>query len=163
APALWDALLEVVTELGGRPAGLGARDTLRTEMGYPLHGQDLSLDISPVQARAGWAVGWKKDAFWGRSALTAERAAGPARTLWGIASLDRGISRPHMSLLATDGTPVGDVTSGTFSPTLKKGIGLALVATATGLGEGDEAVVEVRGRQVRVQIVKPPFVEPHVR
>ncbi len=162
-PALWDALLEVVTELGGRPAGLGARDTLRTEMGYPLHGQDLSLDISPVQARAGWAVGWKKDAFWGRSALTAERAAGPARTLWGIASLDRGISRPHMSLLATDGTPVGEVTSGTFSPTLKKGIGLALVATATGLGEGDEAVVEVRGRQVRVQIVKPPFVEPHVR
>ena len=74
-PALWDALLEVVTELGGRPAGLGARDTLRTPMGYPLHGQDLSLDISPVQARAGWAVGWKKDAFWGRSALTC--GAGP--------------------------------------------------------------------------------------
>ena len=63
---------------GGRPCGLGARDTLRTEMGYPLHGQDLSLDITPVQARAGWAVGWKKEAFWGREALEAERAAGPA-------------------------------------------------------------------------------------
>jgi aminomethyltransferase len=163
APVLWDALLEVVSELGGRPAGLGARDTLRTEMGYPLHGQDLSLDISPVQARAGWAVGWKKDAFWGRSALTAERAAGPARTLWGIASLDRGIPRPHMTLQAADGTAVGEVTSGTFSPTLKKGIGLALVSTAAGLGEGDEAVVEVRGRAVPVRIVKPPFVPSHVR
>jgi aminomethyltransferase len=163
APTLWDALLEVVTELDGRPAGLGARDTLRTEMGYPLHGQDLSVEISPVQARAGWAVGWKKEAFWGRAALSAERAAGPGRTLWGIASLDRGIPRPHMSLLAADGTPVGEVTSGTFSPTLKKGIGLALVATAAGLGEGDEAVVEVRGRKVPVQIVKPPFVPSHVR
>jgi aminomethyltransferase len=163
APALWDALLEVVTALGGRPAGLGARDTLRTEMGYALHGQDLSLDISPVQARSGWAVGWKKETFWGRSALASERAAGPVRTLWGIASLDRGIPRPHMSLQTVDGTPVGEVTSGTFSPTLKKGIGLALVATAAGLGEGDEAVVEVRGRPVPVRIVKPPFVPSHVR
>ena len=64
-------------ELGGMPAGLGARDTLRTEMGYPLHGQDLSLEISPVQARAGWAVGWKKDAFWGRDALLAETGGRP--------------------------------------------------------------------------------------
>ena len=69
----------------GLPCGLGARDTLRTEMGYPLHGQDLRLDITPVQARAGWAVGWKKDAFWGREALAAEKAAGPARGCLGPA------------------------------------------------------------------------------
>ncbi len=66
-----------------RPCGLGARDTLRTEMGYPLHGQDLSAEISPVAARLGWAVGWKKPAFWGREALLAERAA-PTHLLWGL-------------------------------------------------------------------------------
>ena len=101
--ALWDALVEVVRELGGMPAGLGARDTLRTEMGYPLHGQDLSLEITPVQARSGWAVGWKKDAFWGRDALLAERQHGPARLLRGLESLDRGIPRAHMAVLAADG------------------------------------------------------------
>src|SRR5215207_9885304 len=69
APALWDALLAAAEPMGGRPAGLGARDTLRTEMGYPLHGQDLSLDITPVQAGASWAVGWDKPAFWGRAVL----------------------------------------------------------------------------------------------
>src|SRR3954464_9561522 len=79
APALWDALLEAIAPHDGKPCGLGARDTLRTEMGYPLHGQDLSLEISPVQARAGWAVGWKKPEFWGREALVNEKAAGPAR------------------------------------------------------------------------------------
>ena len=82
--ALWDALLAAGEEFGVRPCGLGARDTLRTEMGYPLHGQDLSLDITPVQARAGWAVGWKKPAFWGREVLLAEREAGARRLLRGI-------------------------------------------------------------------------------
>ena len=99
AAPLWDALLAAVTDLGGLPAGLGARDTLRTEMGYPLHGQDLSLDISPLQARSGWAVGWRKDAFWGRDALLAEKNAGPERTLRGLESLDRGIPRAHMPVL----------------------------------------------------------------
>ena len=98
-PALWDALLTAAEPLGGRACGLGARDTLRTEMGYPLHGQDLSLDISPVQARSGWAVGWKKPAFWGRDALLAERESGAKRLLWGLESLDRGIPRAHMSVL----------------------------------------------------------------
>ena len=80
AGALWDALLARARTLGVQPCGLGARDTLRTEMGYPLHGQDLSLEITPVQARSGWAVGWKKPAFWGRDALLAERerGSGPA-------------------------------------------------------------------------------------
>ena len=159
-PALWDAIVEVVRGLGGMPAGLGARDTLRTEMGYPLHGQDLSLSISPLQARAGWAVGWKKEAFWGRDALLAEKAAGPARLLWGIEAQDRGIPRTHMSVLAGD-TVVGEVTSGTFSPTLKKGIGLALLAPS--VAEGDELSVDVRGRPCPVRVVKPPFVASHVR
>ena len=73
APALWDALLAAGEAHGMLPCGLGARDTLRTEMGYPLHGQDISLDVTPVQARLGWAVGWSKDAFWGREPLAAEQ------------------------------------------------------------------------------------------
>jgi aminomethyltransferase len=163
APPLWDALVAAVRDLGGMPAGLGARDTLRTEMGYPLHGQDLSLDISPVQARSGWAVGWKKDAFWGRDALLAEREAGPARLLRGLESLDRGIPRLHMQVLSPAGEVVGEVTSGTFSPTRRVGIGLALISTDSGIEDGDEVEVDVRGRRSRVRVVRPPFVESHVR
>ncbi|MEP6599124.1 MAG: glycine cleavage system aminomethyltransferase GcvT [Actinomycetota bacterium] len=160
---LWDALTDVIREFGGRPAGLGARDTLRTEMGYPLHGQDLSLSISPLQARAGWAVGWKKDAFWGREALLAEKAAGATRLLWGLKALDRGIPRAHMPVLSADGGTVGEVTSGTFSPSLKNGIGLALIDARSGITEGDEVSVDVRGRPSPVRVVKPPFVESHAR
>ena len=161
-PTLWDALVSEAASFGGMPAGLGARDTLRTEAGYPLHGQDLSLSISPVQARSTWAVGWKKDEFWGRDALLAERESGPQRVLWGIESLDRGIPRAHMAVRSGDAT-VGEVTSGTFSPTLRKGIGLALLDTAAGLGEGDELSLDVRGRASAMRVVKPPFVELHVR
>ena len=96
APALWDAILAAGEAAGIRPCGLGARDTLRTEMGYPLHGQDLSLDITPVQARCGWAVGWKKPQFWGRDVLLAEKEAGAPRLLWGLEGLERAIPRPHM-------------------------------------------------------------------
>ncbi len=156
AGPLWDALLAD----GAVPCGLGARDTLRTEMGYPLHGQDLSLEITPVQARAGWAVGWDKPRFWGRDALLAEKAAGPARVMWGLESLDRGIPRGHMSVLR-DGEVVGAVTSGTFSPTRTVGIALALLAPS--VSAGDELDVDVRGRTCRVRVVKPPFVPSHVR
>jgi aminomethyltransferase len=163
ASALWDALLAAAEPLGGRPCGLGARDTLRTEMGYPLHGQDLSLEITPVQARSGWAVGWKKPAFWGRDALLAERESGPKRLLWGLESLDRGIPRAHMNVLDQAGAVVGEVTSGTFSPTRRVGIGLALLAADAGLGEGSEVEVDVRGRRSRMKVVKPPFVPSSVR
>lgn len=163
AGALWDALLTAGASLGVRPAGLGARDTLRTEMGYPLHGQDLSLTISPVQARSGWAVGWKKPAFWGRSALLAEKEAGPTRRLTGLESLDRGIPRSGMAVLGPDGTRIGSVTSGTFSPTRKVGIGLALVDTAAGVSAGTEVEIDVRGRRSRVRVVDPPFVPSSVR
>ncbi len=160
---LWDALLAAATDFGGLPVGLGARDTLRTEMGYPLHGHELSLEVSPLQAKAGWAVGWKKDEFWGREALVAEKAAGPRRVLWGLLSLDRGIPRAGMSVLGPAGEVVGEVTSGTFSPTRKVGIGLALISSSAGVSEGDELAIDVRGRTAAVQVVKPPFVQSHVR
>lgn len=163
--AVWDAVLAAGTSLGVRPCGLGARDTLRTEMGYPLHGQDLSVDISPVQARSGWAVGWGKPAFWGRQALLAERAAGPSRLLWGLLALDRGIPRAHMSVSAAspDGSPrpVGAVTSGTFSPTRRVGLGLALLDRS--VAEGETVSVDVRGRSSVMTVVRPPFVPDHVR
>jgi aminomethyltransferase len=161
--ALWDTVLAAVRASGGRPAGLGSRDTLRTEMGYPLHGQDLSRSISPVQARAGWAVGWSKPAFWGRDALLAERTAGPRRLLWGLQSLDRGIPRPHMAVRDAAGLVIGEVTSGTFSPTLRTGIALALLDADAAPTAGQELEVDVRGRPAAVRVVKPPFVESHVR
>src|SRR3954447_7920032 len=116
-PPVWDALLERVRGLGGLPCGLGARDTLRTEMGYPLHGHELSLEITPVQARTGWAVGWSKPAFWGREVLLAERERGAERLLWGLLALGRGVPRPDLPVLV-DGERGGVTTSGTFSPSL---------------------------------------------
>jgi aminomethyltransferase len=162
AGPVWDAVLDAGAPFGVRACGLGARDTLRTEMGYPLHGQDLSLTITPVQARAGWAVGWRKPAFWGREALLAERESGPMRLLFGLEALDRGIPRPRMVVLR-GGVPVGEVTSGTFSPTKRIGIGLALLDKASGLHEDDEVTVDIRGRLARMRVVRPPFVQPSVR
>ena len=164
AAGAWDALLMAVDERGGKPAGLGARDTLRTEMGYPLHGQDLSPAISPVQARAGWAVGWKKPAFFGREAMLAEKSAGPARLLWGVKALDKGVIRAHLPVVGEDGQQIGETTSGTFSPTLGVGIGLALIDTTLGTDlAGIRCSVSVRGRSLRAEITRPPFVPSHVR
>ncbi|HEX6970054.1 MAG TPA: glycine cleavage system aminomethyltransferase GcvT [Micromonosporaceae bacterium] len=162
AGEVWDALLAAGEPYGLRPCGLGARDTLRTEMGYPLHGQDLSPEITPVQARSGWAVGWDKPAFWGRAALLAEKAAGPRRLLWGLVATDRAIPRPHMRVYLGDAV-VGEVTSGTFSPTRRLGIALALLDASAGLGEGSTVEVDVRGRRAAMQVVRPPFVKSSVR
>ncbi|SCF47207.1 glycine cleavage system aminomethyltransferase GcvT [Micromonospora mirobrigensis] len=162
AVAVWDALFAAGEPLGLRACGLAARDTLRTEMGYPLHGQDLSPEISPVQGRSGWAVGWDKPAFWGRDALLAEKAAGPARTLRGLAAVDRAIPRPGMTVHVGDAA-VGVVTSGTFSPTRKQGIALALLATDPKIADGDEVEVEIRGRRARMRVTRPPFVQPSVK
>jgi aminomethyltransferase len=161
AGALWDALLDVGADLGVRPCGLGARDTLRTEMGYPLHGQDLSLEITPVQARSGWAVGWKKPEFWGREVLLAERQAGPSRVARGLLALGRGVPRAEMDVLDADGQVIGRTTSGTFSPTLRQGVALALLDES--VAEGSEVVVSVRGRSLPCRVVKPPFVEVQTR
>lgn len=166
AMAVWDKLVAAGEAYHLQPCGLGARDTLRTEMGYPLHGQDISPDISPVQARLGWAVGWKKDTFIGAEALRAERAGGPTRTLRGLVATGRGIPRPRMRVLDAEGAVIGVVTSGTFSPTLKKGVALALIDT---LGEkktrpdGEAVQVQVRKRTEAFTITKPPFVTPEVR
>jgi aminomethyltransferase len=109
------------------------------------------------------AVGWKKAAFWGRDALLAEKEAGAARVLWGLRASGRGIPRPGMAVVDGDGARVGEVTSGTFSPTLRTGIALALLDTAAGAGEGSELLVDVRGRREAVTVVRPPFVPSHVR
>ncbi|WBP93832.1 glycine cleavage system aminomethyltransferase GcvT [Mycolicibacterium neoaurum] len=162
AHIVFDALATAVQAAGGQPAGLGARDTLRTEMGYPLHGHELSLDISPLQARTGWAVGWKKEAFWGRDALLAEKQAGPTRTLRGLKALGRGVLRADLTVLDGE-TVVGATTSGTFSPSLKVGIALALIDTAAGIEDGQTVTVDVRGRALECEVVKPPFVSVRTR
>lgn len=161
AEELWDRTVAAGEPYGLQPAGLGARDTLRTEMGYPLHGQDISPEISPVQARLGWAVGWKKDAFFGDSALRAEKEAGPSRLLWGLKAVGRGIPRPGMLVRDPEGREIGSVTSGTFSPTLKTGIALALIDARFVADEG--VLVDIRQRQEPFVITKPPFVTPGVR
>ncbi|MBX5487659.1 MAG: glycine cleavage system aminomethyltransferase GcvT [Mycolicibacterium hassiacum] len=162
ARPVFDALVDEVQAAGGQLAGLGARDTLRTEMGYPLHGHELSPEITPLQARCGWAVGWKKDTFWGREALLAEKQAGPRRLLRGLKALDRGVLRAQLAVLDGD-RRIGVTTSGTFSPTLKIGIALALIDTDAGIEDGQRVTVDVRGRALACEVVKPPFVAAKTR
>ncbi|WP_210503900.1 glycine cleavage system aminomethyltransferase GcvT [Nocardioides xinjiangensis] len=161
AGRLWDDLLAAGEEWGIVPCGLGARDTLRTEMGYPLHGQDISLDTNPVEAGLSWAVGWRKDAFFGRDAVLRVKEEGPRRRLRGLLALGRGIPRPGMSVTLTQDVPLADITSGTFSPTLRKGIGLALIPAT--IAEDAQVGVDIRGRREIFQLVKPPFVETSVK
>jgi aminomethyltransferase len=161
AAAVWDALIAAIAPLDGLICGLGARDTLRTEMGYPLHGHELSLDISPVEASASWAVGWKKKTFLGSDVLLSQKNGSAERKSVAIKSLDRGIPRAGMSIRNSKGEVIGVVTSGTFSPTLKHGIALALVSKD--VAEGDHLTVDVRGRDSQSEVVKLPFVTSHVR
>ncbi len=157
---LWDRLFESGAGFGITPCGLGARDTLRTEMGYPLHGQDISPSVTPNEARLGWAVGWKKERFWGKAPLVAEKEMGPSRRLRGLVANGRGIPRPGMRVMLVSDVPLGEVTSGTFSPTLKKGVGMALLASE--VEDGAEVSVDVRGRREVFTVTKPPFVNPGV-
>jgi aminomethyltransferase len=161
AVAVWDALVRAIEPLEGLICGLGARDTLRTEMGYPLHGHELSLDISPVEASASWAVGWKKDHFLGSEVLMEQKSGTVQRKSVALKSLDRGIPRAGMQVKNSEGEVVGVITSGTFSPTLKHGIALALVAQEISVGE--QLIVDVRGRDSQSEVVKLPFVTSHVR
>lgn len=160
-PAVWDALIEAAAAYDGRACGLGARDTLRTEMGYALHGHELGPEITPVMARSGWAVGWDKPAFWGKAALEAQRAAKTSRLAGGLKVTGRGIPRAGCAVLDGEGNEIGVVTSGTFSPTLKAGV--ALVLLDRGVAQGAEVSIDVRGRAVPAVVQRPPFVETGVR
>lgn len=160
ALAVWDRVVAAGEHHALQLCGLGARDTLRTEMGYPLHGHELSLDISPVMANVGWAVGWDKAEFTGAEALRAQREAKTGPLLRGLKALSRSIPRPDMEVLV-HGAAVGRVTSGTFSPTLSHGVALALLDRSVRLG--DVVEVSVRGRHEPFEVVKPPFVTPGVR
>lgn len=160
APQLWDAVMAAGAEFGIAACGLGARDTLRTEMGYPLHGHDLSPQISPVMANLNWAVGWHKPSFIGAEALRAQRAAKSGPLLRGLKAAGRAIPRPEMAVFVGE-TKIGEITSGTFSPTLGAGIALALLDRSVSLG--DVVEVAVRGRREPFEVVKPPFVATGVR
>ena len=160
AGAIWDALTDPSAPTPALPCGLGARDTLRTEMGYPLHGQDLGPTITPVQAGSSWAVGWDKPAFPGREALVEERTAGRTRALRGLLAAGRGIPRAGMTVHLGE-EAIGEITSGTFSPSLKQGIALALLRTDVEVGS--EVEVDVRGRRQPFVVTKPPFVASSVR
>jgi aminomethyltransferase len=161
ASTVWDALVAAMEPFDGLICGLGARDTLRTEMGYPLHGHELTLEITPVQASAGWAIGWKKDEFRGSESLRKQREEKAVPTLQALKANDRGIPRAGMLVRSAEGDEIGIVTSGTFSPTLKTGIALALINP--GFEIGQTVIVDVRGRDSAATIVDLPMVQSHVR
>lgn len=150
APAFWEQLKTA----GVRPCGLGARDTLRLEAGMNLYGSDMDESISPLEAGMGWTIAWEPASrdFIGRSALTAEKAAGVKRKLVGLVMESRGVLRGHQKVVTDAGE--GEITSGTFSPTLGYSIALARVPAATGA----TAQVDIRGKLNDVKVVRPPFV-----
>ncbi len=162
ALSVWDALMAAGGEHGIVPAGLGARDTLRTEMGYPLHGQDISPSITPVQARLGWAVGWKKDALLGRRRRCAPSGGRSRRgMLRGLVADGRGIPRPQHAGVDSDGARRRRDHLRHVLADPQAGVGLALLDA--GIADGDEVSVDVRGRREAFTVTKPPFVTPGVR
>lgn len=157
AVALTNALLEAGQARGLELAGLGARDSLRLEAGYPLYGHEITADISPLTAGLGWTVKLDKGAdFIGRDALLAEKQNGSANKIVFFKTGDRRIVRADTPVLGPDGGVVGKVVSGTLSPMLNEAIGSALVATAA---VAQPLSVDIRGTKLNLQLVKPPFVE----
>ncbi|NTW27808.1 MAG: glycine cleavage system aminomethyltransferase GcvT [Coriobacteriia bacterium] len=153
APALWRALLsfpEVV------PVGLGARDTLRLEMGYPLYGSDMDRTIDPVSAGLGWVAPKSKSGYIGAETVARIREAGPISKLVGLKLKDNGIPR-HGMILLHEGAQVGKVASGTFSPTLEVGIATAYVPVELAV-PGTELAVQIRNKTIPATVVKMPFV-----
>ena len=153
AEDLWHALLEA----GIRPAGLGARDTLRLEAALPLHGHELGPGITPLQAGLGWVIGWEKPAFRGRRALADELAAGVSRTLVGLATGERRPPRSGDPVLI-DGHDAGSVTSGNYSPMLGHGIALALLDAGSTTDGSLPLAIDQRGRETAAAVVPTPFV-----
>ena len=153
---LWDAIMESGKPYGLLPVGLGARDTLRLEMKYCLYGNDISKDTNPLEAGLDWITKTKKEDFIGREALLKVKEAGVKRKLVGFEVEGRAIPRQHHPVLV-GGNQAGEVTSGTFSPVLKKGIGMAYIPTE--YSEIGQAIqVDIRGKLVDGQVVKTPFV-----
>lgn len=153
---LWKLLLEAGGEHDLVPAGLGARDTLRFEARLPLYGQELSKEISPLEAGLSYFVKLDKGDFIGRDVIAGQKANGTPRKLVGIEMIERGIPRPHYKVTNADGQPIGEVTTGTQSPTFKTNVGLALIDSAYS-ALGTELHVEIRGAQVKAKVVATPF------
>ena len=151
APAFFNDLVGA----GISPIGLGARDTLRLEAGMNLYGQDIHLSVSPLSANMAWTIAWEPSSrkFIGREALEAEKASGVKLKLVGLVLEERGVLRAHQVVRIAD-VGEGEITSGSFSPTLSKSIALARVPVAT----ADRAEVEIRGKWYPVRVVKPTFV-----
>jgi aminomethyltransferase len=147
--AFWEALAAA----GVAPCGLGARDTLRLEAGMNLYGSDMDESVTPLESGLAWTVAMKDDrSFIGRPALEAQKAAGVPRKLVGLLLEGRGVLRAHQKVLAAGGE--GEMTSGTYSPTLERSIGLARVPAGT----GERVEVDIRGKLLEARVVKPPFV-----
>ena len=156
---LWQQLLEAMAPFGGMPCGLAARDVLRLEMGYPLYGQDLFESSTALEAGLGWAVALDKPDFRGRDALIRQKAEGLPSRLRGLLMDDRRhIPRAHYPVFVGDQL-VGEVTSGTFSPWLQRGIALAYLWPGDVVEPGAEVEVDVRGRRGSATVVRPPFVD----
>lgn len=158
APVIWARLMAQGKAAGLKPAGLGSRDLLRLEMAYLLYGNDISEDRTPLEAGAGWIVSFDKGEFVGREALHRQKEGGVARRLVAFELIEKGVPRHGFRILTNNGRhePIGEVTSGNFSPLLQKGIGLAYVQTAQ-TPEGSPLAVDIRGKLVPVKVVKPPF------
>ncbi|WP_159474506.1 glycine cleavage system aminomethyltransferase GcvT [Dyadobacter sp. 3J3] len=157
AKKMWEAIFEAGKEFNIQPVGLGARDTLRLEKGFCLYGNDIDDKTSPLEAGLGWVTKFTKD-FINSYDLKSQKEAGLKNKLVGFEMIDRGIPRGHYELCDAEGNKLGDVTSGTQSPTLQKGIGLGYVPTAYSKPE-TEIFVKVRDRLLKAKVVKLPFVK----
>ena len=155
SPDIWNHLLEAGKEEKVLPCGLGARDTLRFEACLPLYGQELSADITPIEAGIGFVVKLHKDEFIGKEALNIQKERGTQRKIVGLEMIDRGIPRNGYPVFSDD-QPIGYITSGTQSPTLKKNIGLALLKSEFAY-LGSEVQVEIRQQKLAAKVVETPF------
>ncbi len=161
AETVFRAILNAGKEFNLQPIGLGARDTLRMEMGYALYGNEINEESRPLEAGLGWVIKLGKQEFIGQAELKKQKDAGNRRKLVGIRLLERGVPRPHYRVLK-NGAPVGELTSGTFSPSLNTGIGLCYVFPEYAK-PGTELEVEIRKLSVPTEVVKPPFLPTRVK
>lgn len=155
AEHIWGAIFKAGESVGIKPIGLGARDTLRLEMGFCLYGNDIDDATSPLEAGLGWVTKFNKE-FTNSETLQQQKQAGINRKLVGFEMIDRGIPRHDYAIVDADGNNIGKVTSGTQSPSLQKAIGMGYVDTSYAK-EGSEIFISIRDNKVKAKIVKPPF------